>query len=677
MFDFLESSGASPVSRVEGALVSLLERQAAVPVDAGSPGAGARALLLDVHRPTRRRRRTLLYPTTHGSGTTPHAAADGTPDTIPDPACTDGQPAADPTGSTAAGGEVREPEWVANNPLADHLERGVEVLHEAREADREMSRQAARRARQLCAFARHRPADLFDRPAGERGALSSTARAARPAVLTDVSEWAVHEVSTAFDISRTAANGQLVQSVTLVELLPATLAGLGEARLSPAHAAVMVEVVGPIENDDIRATAETRLLDRLGRKTPPELKAAARRTVLRLDAKAAADRMVRAVRDRHVRLADLGDGMAALTAVLTGPVGQACLRTLEALVAETRTDDDERTHAQRMADCLADLILRPGQSELPAVQIALTVVASADTLRGGDEPGEIDGMLVPADLVRELAYAFGLLARPVPSNGQSAARGATTAPESESPEPESPRPEDPEPECLEPENPEPESPEPESPASQDDGGAAGSGMSGWLARQRAEITARQQRALVDASIGADAAVRDGRWTDGEPRDLLDLAALLTRRTVSGTALAHRPHIAVVDKLRGTLVALTDAAAISRCEALGPPPDTDGYRPGAALDRFVRLRDRRCRFPGCRQKPRKCDLDHQRPWPGGQTTHSNLCCLCETHHRLKHQAPGWEITAIDDHGGLAFRAPSGEVTVTHPPTFGTDDDLPPF
>ncbi|RBY75068.1 hypothetical protein DQ238_20300, partial [Geodermatophilus sp. TF02-6] len=97
---------------------------------------------------------------------------------------------------------------------------------------------------------------------------------------------------------------------------------------------------------------------------------------------------------------------------------------------------------------------------------------------------------------------------------------------------------------------------------------------------------------------------------------------------------------------------------------------------AELDRFVRLRDKRCRFPGCRARARTCDLDHRRRWPEGPTSHDNLCALCEHHHRLKHQAPGWRFDAADD-GGLAVTLPNGQVLVSHPPRFGTDLDLPPY
>ncbi len=58
----------------------------------------------------------------------------------------------------------------------------------------------------------------------------------------------------------------------------------------------------------------------------------------------------------------------------------------------------------------------------------------------------------------------------------------------------------------------------------------------------------------------------------------------------------------------------------------------------------------------------------------------LCCLCEHHHRLKHQAPGWHFDHAHDQtdpGGLAVTLPNGEVHLSHPPRFGTDLDLPPY
>lgn len=68
-----------------------------------------------------------------------------------------------------------------------------------------------------------------------------------------------------------------------------------------------------------------------------------------------------------------------------------------------------------------------------------------------------------------------------------------------------------------------------------------------------------------------------------------------------------------------------------------------YRPPAALADHVRARDRRCRFPGCRQSAQRCDIDHVVRFPDGATSRRNLCCECRHHHRLKHES-GWSLEA---------------------------------
>lgn len=86
--------------------------------------------------------------------------------------------------------------------------------------------------------------------------------------------------------------------------------------------------------------------------------------------------------------------------------------------------------------------------------------------------------------------------------------------------------------------------------------------------------------------------------------------------------------------------------------------TEVYRPPQALADFVMARDRRCRFPGCTRKARRCDIDHQVPFPSGPTAAHNCECLCRHHHRLKHQA-GWQVEG-DPSGELTWTSPTGHL-----------------
>ncbi len=74
---------------------------------------------------------------------------------------------------------------------------------------------------------------------------------------------------------------------------------------------------------------------------------------------------------------------------------------------------------------------------------------------------------------------------------------------------------------------------------------------------------------------------------------------------------------------------------------------DRYRLPAELRRAVQVRDRTCRFPGCRRPAKGCDIDHSTDWQhGGGTDLCNLACLCKKHHRLKHEM-NWAITHRPD------------------------------
>jgi hypothetical protein len=72
-----------------------------------------------------------------------------------------------------------------------------------------------------------------------------------------------------------------------------------------------------------------------------------------------------------------------------------------------------------------------------------------------------------------------------------------------------------------------------------------------------------------------------------------------------------------------------------------------------LRRAVALRDRHCRFPGCRAKAEWCDAHHVLHWTrGGDTSLDNLALLCRRHHVAVHEG-GWKLARGPD--GLTLTA----------------------
>jgi hypothetical protein len=90
-----------------------------------------------------------------------------------------------------------------------------------------------------------------------------------------------------------------------------------------------------------------------------------------------------------------------------------------------------------------------------------------------------------------------------------------------------------------------------------------------------------------------------------------------------------------------------------------------YTPPAAMAEHVRVRDRTCRFPGCRQPAERCDLDHVRRYPDGPTSRCNLCTECRHHHRLKHESD-WQLdNDPDDPAVMTWTSPAGKSYTTRP------------
>lgn len=84
--------------------------------------------------------------------------------------------------------------------------------------------------------------------------------------------------------------------------------------------------------------------------------------------------------------------------------------------------------------------------------------------------------------------------------------------------------------------------------------------------------------------------------------------------------------------------------------------TEAYRIPEQVKRYVRARDRHCRFPGCETPARHTDTDHVIAWPDGPTTADNLACASRGHHRVKTHS-GWHVRTGPD-SSLIWTSPLG-------------------
>ncbi len=227
-------------------------------------------------------------------------------------------------------------------------------------------------------------------------------------------------------------------------------------------------------------------------------------------------------------------------------------------------------------------------------------------------------------------------------------------------------------------------------------------LSGLDATAKADQTSpltmgeRRTEALLDAVLAADC---PARTRADEPRmrahlDLvIDLPTLLALRhelapshglatddglpvhdsetgSVCGEArlrgVGAIPAVAVRELLADPEVAITLRRMI--CDPTTGHLLDYGRRTYAIPDRlreFIVARDRTCRFPGCRKRADRCQIDHAMAFDeGGSTSPANLGALCVRHHQLKTHAR-WRITSSEPDGACTWTSPQ-ERTYEHDP-----------
>ncbi|TDK27722.1 HNH endonuclease [Arthrobacter crusticola] len=91
---------------------------------------------------------------------------------------------------------------------------------------------------------------------------------------------------------------------------------------------------------------------------------------------------------------------------------------------------------------------------------------------------------------------------------------------------------------------------------------------------------------------------------------------------------------------------------------------DTYTVPADLKKWLRVRDRTCRHPGCNRSAAAAELDHTLPWSrAGTTAHNNLAHLCRRHHMLKSQGL-WHYEQPQP-GNITATSPAGRTYQTLP------------
>jgi hypothetical protein len=95
----------------------------------------------------------------------------------------------------------------------------------------------------------------------------------------------------------------------------------------------------------------------------------------------------------------------------------------------------------------------------------------------------------------------------------------------------------------------------------------------------------------------------------------------------------------------------------------PPLETDSYEPTVAITDHVRAVHPRCTSYDCARLASRCDLDHDKAWPRGPTSVTNLCPRCRRHHELKTR--GLVRTRLHPDGSVTTTTLLGTTVTTRP------------
>ena len=453
---------------------------------------------------------------------------------------------------------------------------------------------------------------------------------------------AVHESD------RTMA-GRIARAVTLVQDYPTVHDALQQGHISQIHANLITDAGTVITDDTARARYAAAALEIAQQETPGRVRSLVKELAERFANRTLDERHQEARTCRMVRVVELGDGMADLTATLPAVYAYGIKDRLNQIARGVKQ------HEQ----ALADETKKSGSSGVSAGSPSNASSASANP---ADEPHHAPRIVrsmdqIRADLLTDMLLATdpndaalsgftgitGLRAR-VQVIVPKARLGANeTTPD---PEPES---------------------EPTAETQPDTTTEAGFNAETPSGKTQAKTWA------ASTDTATDAKVETGTGTDSSSRtSTRSTPTSPTSAPTTAPAPAPAPATLAGYGPIDTHTAQQLAGHTTHWEQITINPDTgtvlsvDTYRPNTKLKQFLRARDLHCRFPGCHTPTVRCDIDHTIDAAlGGPTTSTNLAHLCRRHHTLKHHSR-WAVAQATD-GTLTWTSPLGTPYTERPPS----------
>lgn len=202
----------------------------------------------------------------------------------------------------------------------------------------------------------------------------------------------VTEVACALHMAERTVLNLVEESRFLVHTLPATLASLGEGRISYRHARILVDQCAGL-SDENRAELEALMLPVAERTTPGQFDRKVRKARERLDAESIKERHERSQADRAIFFEPAQDGMAYVTAYLPAADGAAIYNRVTTMAMNLQSAADARTLPQLQADVFRDLVLAASSgSGAAGIKPDICLMVPVLSLLGhNDEPATLEG----------------------------------------------------------------------------------------------------------------------------------------------------------------------------------------------------------------------------------------------------------------------------------------------